>query len=134
MTVHNTTLTVLNNVLQIWWKISKAVTEQWRWDFLLKETTEHWKWSKLTRCSTAFTRNHAKEVGIKQIYCNSKTTLFSKTQWTVYSERIDLFHNCRLLHGNEARMLFSQSILVSNYQSDMISFFAFFLLSIRVSF
>ena len=31
-------------------------------------------------------------------------------------------------------MLFSQSILVSNYQTDMISFLAFFLLSIRVSF
>ena len=31
-------------------------------------------------------------------------------------------------------MLFSQSILVSNYQTDMISFWAFFLLSIRVMF
>ena len=44
---------------------------------------------------------------------------------------IDLFHKCRLLHGNEARMLFFQSILVSNYQTNMISFF---FLSIRVSF
>ena len=47
---------------------------------------------------------------------------------------IDLFHKWRLLHGNEARMLFSQSILVSNCQTDMISFWAFFLVSIRVSF
>ena len=31
-------------------------------------------------------------------------------------------------------MLFSRSILVSNYQTDVISFLAFFLLSIRVSF
>ena len=31
-------------------------------------------------------------------------------------------------------MLFSQSILVSNYQTDMISFLAFSLLRIRVSF
>ena len=44
------------------------------------------------------------------------------------------FHKWRLLYGNEARMLFSQWILVSNYQTDMISFLAFFLLSIRVSF
>ena len=51
-----------------------------------------------------------------------------------YSLVIDLFHKWRLLHGNEARILFSQSILVSNYQTDMISFLAFFLLSIRVSF
>ena len=47
---------------------------------------------------------------------------------------IDVFHKWRLWHGNEARMLFSQSILVSNYQTDMISFLAFLLLSIRVSF
>ena len=47
---------------------------------------------------------------------------------------IDVFHKWRLWHGNEARMLFSRSILVSNYQTDMISFLAFFLLSIRVSF
>ena len=33
---------------------------------------------------------------------------------------INLFHKWRLLHGNEASMLFSQSILVSNYQTDMI--------------
>ena len=46
----------------------------------------------------------------------------------------DLFHKWRVLHENEACMLFSQSILVSNYQTDMISFLAFFLLSIRVSF
>ena len=46
----------------------------------------------------------------------------------------DLFHKWRLLHENEARMLLSQSILLSNYQIDMISFFAFSLLSIRVSF
>ena len=33
---------------------------------------------------------------------------------------IDLFHKWRLLHEYEARMLFSQSIiLVSNYQTDM---------------
>ena len=44
------------------------------------------------------------------------------------------FHKWRLLHANEARMLFSQSMLVSNYKIDMISFLAFFLLSIRVSF
>ena len=31
-------------------------------------------------------------------------------------------------------MLFSQSILVSNYQTDMILFLVFFLLSIKVSF
>ena len=37
---------------------------------------------------------------------------------------IDLFHRCRLLHGNEFRMLFSQSILDSNYQTEMKSFFA----------
>ena len=52
----------------------------------------------------------------------------------INNNAIDLFHKWRLLHGNEARMLFSQSILVSNYQTDMISFLAFFLLSIRVSF
>ena len=47
---------------------------------------------------------------------------------------IDLFHKWRLLHENEARMLFSQSILVSNYQTDLISFLAFYLLSIRLVF
>ena len=47
---------------------------------------------------------------------------------------IDVFHKWRLWHGDEARMLFSQSILVSNYQTDMISFLAFSLLRIRVSF
>ena len=46
---------------------------------------------------------------------------------------MDLFHKWRFLHGNEARMVFSQSILVSNYQTD-ISFLAFSLLIIRVSF
>ena len=45
---------------------------------------------------------------------------------------IDLFHKWRLLNGNEARILFSQSILVSNYQTDKISFLAYSLLSIRV--
>ena len=44
------------------------------------------------------------------------------------------FHEWRLLHGNEARLLFNQSILFSNYQTDMITFLAFFLLCIRVSF
>ena len=51
--------------------------------------------------------------------------------------KIDLFHRCRLLHGNEFRMLFSQSILDSNYQTDMISFFALtlvFKVSLRVKF
>ena len=43
---------------------------------------------------------------------------------------IDLFHKWRLLHGNEARILFIRSILVSNCQTAMISFFAFFLLSL----
>ena len=47
-------------------------------------------------------------------------------------QAIDLFHKWRLLHGNEARILFSQSILVSNYQTDMISFLAYSLSSIRV--
>ena len=47
---------------------------------------------------------------------------------------IDVFHKWRLWHGNEARMLFSQSILVSNYQTDLISFLAFYLLSIRLVF
>ena len=47
---------------------------------------------------------------------------------------IDLFHKWLLLHGNEACMLFSQSILVSNYQTDMKSFWAFSLLIIRISF
>ena len=32
---------------------------------------------------------------------------------------IDVLHKWRLRHGNEARMLFSRSILVSNYQTDM---------------
>ena len=47
-------------------------------------------------------------------------------------QTVDLFHKWRLLHGNEARILFSQSILVSNYQTDKISFLAYSLLSIRV--
>ena len=47
---------------------------------------------------------------------------------------IDVFHKWRLWHGNDARMFFSRSILVSNYQTDMISFLAFSRLSIRVSF
>ena len=59
------------------------------------------------------------EVHVNRVHCRSG---------------IDLFHKWRLLHGNEARMLFSQSILVSNYQTDMISFLAFLLLSIRVRF
>ena len=37
-------------------------------------------------------------------------------------QAIDLFHKWRLLHGNEARILFSQSILVSNYQTDRYHF------------
>ena len=38
---------------------------------------------------------------------------------------IDVFHKWRLWHGNEARMLFSRSILVSNYQTDMFLCFIF---------
>ena len=38
---------------------------------------------------------------------------------------IDVFHKWRLWHGNEARILFSQSILVSNYQTDMLLCFIF---------
>ena len=33
--------------------------------------------------------------------------------------RLDVFHKWRIFHGNEARMLFSRSILVYNYQTDM---------------
>ena len=42
----------------------------------------------------------------------------------------------RLWHGNEVHMLFSQSILVSNYQTDMISFFLLSMLGLvfKVSF
>ena len=47
---------------------------------------------------------------------------------------IDVFHKWRLLHGNEARMLFSQSILVSNYQTDMISYHIISSLVFKVSF
>ena len=49
---------------------------------------------------------------------------------------IDLFHKWRLWHGNEIHMLFSQSILVSNYQTDMISFFLLSMLGLvfKVSF
>ena len=38
---------------------------------------------------------------------------------------IDVFHKWRLWHRNEARMLFSRSILVSNYQTDMFLCFIF---------
>ena len=38
---------------------------------------------------------------------------------------IDVFHKWRLWHGNEARMLFSRSILVSNYQTDIFLCFIF---------
>ena len=38
---------------------------------------------------------------------------------------IDVFHKWKLCHGNEARMLFSRSILVSNYQTDMFLCFIF---------
>ena len=38
---------------------------------------------------------------------------------------IDVFHKWRLWHGNEARILFSQSLLVSNYQTDMFLCFIF---------
>ena len=38
---------------------------------------------------------------------------------------IDVFHKWRLWHGNEARMFFSWSILVSNYQTDMFLCFIF---------
>ena len=38
---------------------------------------------------------------------------------------IDVFHKWRLWHGNETRVLFSRSILVSNYQTDMFLCFNF---------
>ena len=38
---------------------------------------------------------------------------------------IDVFRKWRLWHGNEARMLFSRSILVFNYQTDMFFCFIF---------
>ena len=38
---------------------------------------------------------------------------------------IGVFHKWRFWHGNEARMLFSRSILVSNYQTDMVLCFIF---------
>ena len=41
------------------------------------------------------------------------------------ADSIDLFHKWRLLHENEARMLFGQSILVSNYQTDIFLCFIF---------
>ena len=40
-------------------------------------------------------------------------------------ECIDVFYQWRLWHGNEARMLFSRSILVSHYQTDMFLCFIF---------
>ena len=38
---------------------------------------------------------------------------------------IDVFHKWTLWHGDEARMLFSRSILVSNHQTDMFLCFIF---------
>ena len=38
---------------------------------------------------------------------------------------IDVFYQWRLCHGNEGRMRFSRSILVSNYQTDMFLCFIF---------
>ena len=67
-------------------------------------------------------------------YGKSCMTCMQHAVLRTQQELIELFHKWRLLHGNEARMLFSQWIFVSNYQTDMISFWAFFLLSIRVSF
>ena len=46
-------------------------------------------------------------------------------QCGVFCASIDVFHKWRLWHGNEARMLFSRSILVSNYQTDMFLCFIF---------
>ena len=43
--------------------------------------------------------------------------------YTVSLSRIDVFHKWRRWHRNEARMLFSRSILVSNYQNDMFLFY-----------
>ena len=73
-------------------------------------------------------------ISFKIIYCQDSVFEIYWQSVPDICSFIDLFHKWRLLHGNEARMLFSQSMLVSNYKIDMISFLTFFLLSIRVSF
>ena len=51
--------------------------------------------------------------------CTDVSTASAAVILRVKVQSIDLFHKWRVLHENEARMLFSQSILVSNYQTSV---------------
>ena len=87
---------------------------------VLGVTHVRWNWSQSIGKSRCFNFCNWNSISRCQTSCNIGERILVS--------RIDLFHKWRLLHGNEARMLFSQWILVSNYQTDMISFLAFFLL------
>ena len=47
------------------------------------------------------------------------TKLLQAVLQNLVERTIDIFHKWRRWHGNEARMLFSRSVLVFNYQTDM---------------